>query len=279
LSQKKIIELPLEKRNVILQRFGSAKTQGKKVLVKNIHKEIGHFNERRTLAEVKKRFFWHDRTKSLRMVVRQCQRCQLAKSSGNFSSSIEEMKSNHVCDLFYKVALDTSRPLPETKNGNRYALVAIDHYSKWCEARPIKDHDATITAKFLEKEIICRFSVPRFILTDYEGEWMAEFDLMCKKYGITHQFTTPQWLQCNGMVERMIKTLKNGLSVVSSTDLDNWDIQLPRILFGYKCGVQASTKFFPFMVLIERTPWLTYDNGLFAFTNVEKDVPRMRRRS
>jgi transposase len=53
---------------------------------------------------------------------------------------------------------------------------------------------------------------------------MAEFDLMCKKYGIIHQFTTPQWLQYNGMVERMIKTLKNGLFVVSSTYLDNWDL-------------------------------------------------------
>ncbi len=41
--------------------------------------------------------------------------------------------------------------------------------------------------------------------------------------------------------------------------------------FGYKCGVQVSTKFFPFMVLIGRTPRLTCDNGLFAFTNVEKD--------
>ncbi len=56
---------------------------------------------------------------------------------------------------------------------------------------------------------------------------MVEFDLMCKKYGITHQFTAPQWFQCNGMVVKMIKTLKNGLFVVSFTDLDNWDLQLP----------------------------------------------------
>jgi hypothetical protein len=40
------------------------------------------------------------------------------------------MKNIFVCDLFYRVALDIVGPLPETKNGNRYALVAIDHYSK-----------------------------------------------------------------------------------------------------------------------------------------------------
>jgi hypothetical protein len=51
------------------------KPEERYVLVKNIHKEIGHFNEGRTLVEVEKRFFWHDKTKAVRMVVRQCQRC------------------------------------------------------------------------------------------------------------------------------------------------------------------------------------------------------------
>jgi transposase-like protein len=131
------------------------------------------------------------------------------------------MKSILVCDLFYRVTLDTIGPLLETNDGNRYVLVAINHYSKWCEVRPVKDHDATIAARFLEEEIICKFGVPKFILIDNGGEWMDEFDLMCKKYGITHQFIAPKWPQCNGMVERMIKTLKNGLYVVSFTNLDN----------------------------------------------------------
>jgi hypothetical protein len=92
-------------------------------------------SEGRTLVEAKKRFFWHDRTKSLRMVVRQCQRCQLAKSLRNIRFGIEEMKSIPICDLFYRVALDTIGLLLETKNGNRYVLVAIDNVvrSKTCQ--------------------------------------------------------------------------------------------------------------------------------------------------
>jgi hypothetical protein len=73
------------------------------------------------------------------------------------------------------------------------------------------------------------------------------------------------------MVERMIKTLKSGLFVVSSIDLDNWDFLLPWILFGYKCGVQTNTKFFPFMMLTRKTPRFTCDNGLSTFINVQKD--------
>jgi hypothetical protein len=47
---------------------------------------------------------------------------------------IEEMKSIPICDLFYCVAMDIARPLLKTTNGNKYVLVAINHYSKWCEA-------------------------------------------------------------------------------------------------------------------------------------------------
>jgi hypothetical protein len=66
-----------------------------------------------------------------------------------------------------------------------YVLVTIDHYSKWYEARHVKDHDVATAARFLEEEMICRFGVLRFILIDNGGEWVTEFDLTCKKYGIT----------------------------------------------------------------------------------------------
>jgi hypothetical protein len=80
------------------------------------------------------------------------------------------MKSIIVCDLFYKVALDIVGPLPETKDANRCVLIAIDHYSKWCEAKLVKNHDATTVARFLEEEIVCRFGVPKLILTNNGGE-------------------------------------------------------------------------------------------------------------
>jgi hypothetical protein len=63
-----------------------------------------------------------------------------------------------------------------------YVLIAIDHYLKWCEAKHIKE---TIT-KFLGKKIICKFGVPKCVLIDNGGEWMVEFDKMCKNFRITH---------------------------------------------------------------------------------------------
>jgi hypothetical protein len=79
----------LEKRYVVLKKPGGAKAQGKKALVINIHENIGHFSEGRTLAKVKKRFFWHDKIETVRVVVKQCQCYQLAKSSRSIKSGVE----------------------------------------------------------------------------------------------------------------------------------------------------------------------------------------------
>jgi hypothetical protein len=82
------------------------RSASRKVLIKSIHEEMGQFSEGRTLVEVEKRFFWHDRSESMRMLVRQCQHCRLAKSLENIKSGIEEMKNIPIYDLFYRMALD-----------------------------------------------------------------------------------------------------------------------------------------------------------------------------
>jgi len=59
------------------------------------------------------------------------------------------------------MVFDIARPLTKTSSGNKYVLVAIGQYSKWCEARFLKEHDVVIVNKFLEDEIICQFGVPK----------------------------------------------------------------------------------------------------------------------
>jgi hypothetical protein len=70
------------------------------------------------------------------------------------------------------------------------------------------------------------------------------------------------------MAERMIKTIKHSITVLATALANNdcWDEQLAKVLFGYQCGIQASTKFSPFMILTGRTPRLRADNYLQALT-------------
>jgi hypothetical protein len=97
---------------------------------------------------------------------------------------------------------------------------------------------------------------------------MAKFDMMCNFFGIIHQFTASQWPHCNGMVERMTKTLKHGLTIVSTRNILSWDLQIPRILFGCHCGIKANTIYSPYMIMTNRTPRLTIDNRLSSLTHI-----------
>jgi len=51
-------------------------------LVRRMHEDLGHFGEQRTLTEIRRRYFWHNRTADVKIVVRGCQQCQLVRSSG-----------------------------------------------------------------------------------------------------------------------------------------------------------------------------------------------------
>jgi hypothetical protein len=97
----------------------------------------------------------------------------MVRKMGSIRSEDEKLKSIPICDLFYRIAMDIVGPLPKTKLGNKYILVVADHYSKWCEAKAVANHGAKTTTKFLEDDIIYRYGVPKFILTDNGGEWVA----------------------------------------------------------------------------------------------------------
>ncbi len=83
----------------------------------------------------------------------------------------------------------------------------------------MKEHDVHTAAKFLEDEVICKYGMPKYILTNNGSEWMKEFVEICQNYGITHQFTAPAWPLCNSMVERLIKIIKHGLTIMVATNI------------------------------------------------------------
>jgi hypothetical protein len=101
---------------------------------------------------------------------------QLVKRIGSVRLEPVELKSIPIWDQFFKIIFDTIGPFLETKHGNLYVLVVIDHYSKWCEVKVVMNNDVETDAIFLKSEVICKFRVPNYILTDNGIEWSTKFD-------------------------------------------------------------------------------------------------------
>jgi hypothetical protein len=54
-------------------------------------------------------------------------------------------------------------------------------------------------------------------------------------------------------------------------NVDCWDEQLAKVMFGYRCGIYASIKFFPFMIMTGHTPRLRADNYVHSLAAVIDD--------
>ena len=48
-----------------------------------------------------------------------------------------------------RIAVDVLGPLPELESGNKYLLIVADYFSKWTEAFPMRDQEATTVAEIL----------------------------------------------------------------------------------------------------------------------------------
>ena len=121
------------------------------------------------------------------------------------------MKSIPVDHPFQIVGIDIME-LPLTTNGNKYAIVFQDLFTKWPMVYAAPDQKATRLAKKLVNEIVPMFDVPKDLLSDRGTNLLScLIQDVCKLLGTKKLNTTAHHLQCNGMVERFNRTLKTML--------------------------------------------------------------------
>ena len=55
---------------------------------------------------------------------------------------------------------------PTTSNGHRFILVAIDYFTKWVKAASFASVTKNVVARFIKKNLICRYGIQERIITD-----------------------------------------------------------------------------------------------------------------
>ena len=62
--------------------------------------------------------------------------------------------------------VDLIGPLPTGKGQAKHAIVAVDYFTKWAEAKPLTSITERKTMEFIWKNLICRFGIPYAIVSD-----------------------------------------------------------------------------------------------------------------
>lgn len=100
-----------------------------------------------------------------------------------------------------------------TFRGNRYIIVAVDHFSKWVEAKAIPSPTSQATAKFIISHVILIHGCPSTILTDNGSNFASEMvTSLNESMGIRDTKSALYHPETNRSVERVNGTLKSILS-------------------------------------------------------------------
>ncbi|XP_070057277.1 uncharacterized protein [Nicotiana tomentosiformis] len=95
------------------------------------------------------------------------------------------------------------------KHVPRFILVAVDYFTKWVEAASYKAVTKKVIAIFVRDRIICRFGVPKSIITDNVTNLNSDLmKAMCETFKIKHRNSTAYSPQMNGVVEAANKNIK-----------------------------------------------------------------------
>jgi len=132
--------------------------------------------------------------------------------------------------------------LPTTARHNRYVIVFQDMFSKWPLVFAVPDQKAIRIAKLLAEELIPMFGCPESLLSDRGTNLLATvMQDVCKLMGIAKLNTTAYHPQCDGLVERMNRSLKAMLRKHCARFGRQWDAYLPGVLWAYRNMPHEST--------------------------------------
>ena len=195
----------------------------------SIH-SLSHGGPKPTHEAISQRFVWKDMKRQIRVWCKECHACQSSKINRHTKAPLSErLPPTH---RFRSLHVDLVGPLPAS-NGMVYLLTIMDRFTKWPEAIPLPDSQASTCASAILHHWISRFGVPDDITSDrgpqFTSRLWAEFNLLL---GVQTHNTTAYHPQANGLVERFHRQLKAALK--ARTSGPNWFEELPLVLLGIR---------------------------------------------
>ncbi|KAI5317785.1 hypothetical protein L3X38_037492 [Prunus dulcis] len=232
--------------------------QGDYVL-REIHNGVcGDHSGSRSLAykAFRQGYFWPTMHQDANSLVKRCDKCQ---RFGNVPQIPAER--------FAQWGLDLIGPMSQGKGQVKYAVVAVDYFTKLVEAEPLATITAAKMEDFVWTHICCRFGIPYAIITDNGRQFDSElFRQFCTRLKINLFFASPAHPQSNGQVEAINKIVKKLLKRQLDKAKGAWPEKLPEALWAIRTSYRTSTGETPFSLAF----------GSEAVVPVEIDEPSYR---
>jgi transposase InsO family protein len=147
--------------------------------------------------------------------------------------------------------MDIVGPLPTAQGNFKFAVVAVEYFTKWIEARPLATITSATIRKFFWQQIICRFGVPKELTVDNGKQFdCQDFKEYCRSIGTKLCFASVYHPQSNGVVERANGQIFSAIKkCLFEQKKGKWADELSRVIWSHNTTESRTTKFTPFRLL------------------------------
>lgn len=192
--------------------------------------------------------------------------CDVCQRFANDSSRNPTREKMHPIEPplrpFSRWGLDFVGRLPVTPRGNKWIIVAIDHFTRWPVARPVAEATSQAVANFLYEDIVWDFGCPDEILSDQGSSFMSE---VMKEYlgklKVKHLRATAYHPRTNGMVERLNGSLVSIVRKCAESNPQSWDLFINEALLALRIRVHSTTGISPFFLTYCVNPKIPGDSA------------------
>ncbi|GFX95060.1 hypothetical protein TNCV_3605191 [Trichonephila clavipes] len=229
------------------------------------HDDVGHMDAKKTLHNLKQRYWWPNMRKDCKNYVRKCHKCQVVnRRTANAYGLLQQLPIPTT--PWEIVSADHVICLPQTRSGNTNMLFHIDHTTRYEVATPSASLGTHSVTDALYHNIILRYGSPSMCKSDRGTAFISRHTQhFLQKYGITQSMTPPYSPQANIIVERANGIIVSTLKKLTDKNPDEWDELLPKALSAINTTKQNSTKKSPFYLLFGYEPRLPRELHIGSF--------------
>ncbi|KAL0416598.1 UNVERIFIED_CONTAM: hypothetical protein Slati_3491700 [Sesamum latifolium] len=210
-------------------------------------------------------YYWPTMVKDCIDYAKRCQACQF--HANLIHQPPEPLHPTIASWPFDAWGLDVVGPMTKSSGGHLYILAATDYFSKWAEAVPLKEVKKENVVDFIRTNIIYRYGVPRYIITDNGKPFCNSLiDKLCQKFGFKQRNSSMYYVAANGLAEAFNKTLCNLLKKVVAKSKRDWHERIGETLWAYRTTVRTPTQSTPYALVY----------GVEAVLPLEQQIPSLK---
>ena len=119
----------------------------------------------------------------MELYIQACEPCaRFGRGKALKQGSLHPMTASSVWET---LGVDITGPHPRSSNGFTYILTAVDHFSKFAFAFPMRNQEASTVAKLLVDNVFCLVGAPYRILTDQGANFESDLfrELSARPWG------------------------------------------------------------------------------------------------